>query len=169
MSCAGIRRNSARRRPGTRGPWPPTRCTTCAPSPRGAPSPSPAPVLGDETGLRQVTSNLAGNAVAHTPSGTPVRIGVGARDGHVVLEFQDEGPGMTSGQAERAFDRFYRADKARARARAGGGGAGLGLAVVHSLVRTHGGHVEVRTAPDRGATFRVLLPSDPGVRTEKRP
>ncbi|MCP3769977.1 MULTISPECIES: sensor histidine kinase [unclassified Streptomyces] len=135
--------------------------------PGGGP-PGAAPVLGDEARLRQVTSNLVGNAVAHTPSGTPVRIGVGAQDGHAVLEFQDEGPGMTSGQAERAFDRFYRADKARARARAGGGGAGLGLAIVHSLVRTHGGHVEVRTAPDRGATFRVLLPLDPGVRTEKR-
>ncbi|MEU2978868.1 HAMP domain-containing sensor histidine kinase [Streptomyces hirsutus] len=134
--------------------------------PGGGP-PGAAPVLGDEARLRQVTSNLVGNAVAHTPSGTPVRIGVGAQDGHAVLEFQDEGPGMTSGQAERAFDRFYRADKARARA--GGGGAGLGLAIVDSLVRAHGGRVEVRTAPDRGATFRVLLPLNSGVRTEKWP
>ncbi|WP_167738744.1 sensor histidine kinase, partial [Streptomyces prasinopilosus] len=132
--------------------------------PGGGP-PGAAPVLGDEARLRQVTSNLVGNAVAHTPSGTPVRVGVGAQDGHAVLEFQDEGPGMTSGQAERAFDRFYRADKARARA--AGGGTGLGLAIVDSLVRTHGGHVEIRTAPGRGATFRVLLPLEPGVRTEK--
>ncbi|MET8216832.1 ATP-binding protein [Streptomyces hirsutus] len=53
------------------------------------------------------------------------------------------------------------------RARAGGGGAGL--AIVDSLVRAHGGRVEVRTAPDRGATFRVLLPLNSGVRTEKWP
>ncbi|WP_079035038.1 ATP-binding protein [Streptomyces hirsutus] len=108
-----------------------------------------------------------GCAEPHTPSGTPVRIGVGARDGHAVLEFQDEGLGMTPDQAERVFDRFHRADTSRARA--GGGGAGLGLAIVGSLVRAHGGRVEVRTAPDRGATFRVLLPLNSGVRTEKWP
>ncbi|TDB88450.1 HAMP domain-containing histidine kinase [Actinomadura sp. KC216] len=125
-------------------------------APGGGP-PAAAPVLGDEARLRQVTANLVGNAVAHTPSGTPVRIGIGTEDGFAVLEFRDEGPGMTREQAERAFDRFYRADEARARA-GGGGGAGLGLAIVDSLVRAHGGHVEIRTAPGAGATFRVLLP-----------
>ncbi|MFF3896215.1 ATP-binding protein [Streptomyces sp. NPDC001812] len=67
---------------------------------------------------------------------------------------------MARDQAERAFHRFYRADEARARA--GAGGAGLGLAIVDSLVRAHGGHVEVRTAPGEGAVFHVLLPLDPG-------
>ncbi|WP_326750948.1 hypothetical protein OH738_38105 [Streptomyces hirsutus] len=43
------------------------------------------------------------------------------------------------------------------------------LAIVDSLVRAHGGRVEVRTAPDQGATFRVLLPLNSGVRTEKWP
>ncbi|MBC9715183.1 HAMP domain-containing histidine kinase [Streptomyces sp. TRM66268-LWL] len=118
--------------------------------------PGGAPVLGDEARLRQVTSNLVGNAVAHTPAGTPVRIGVGTQDAFAVLEFADEGPGMTSEQAERVFDRFYRADTSRGRAT--GGGSGLGLAIVDSLVRAHGGRVEVRTAPGRGATFKVLLP-----------
>ncbi|MFF3930687.1 ATP-binding protein [Streptomyces hirsutus] len=45
----------------------------------------------------------------------------------------------------------------------------MGLAIVDSLVRAHGGRVEVRTAPDRGATFRVPLPLNSGVRTEKWP
>ncbi|MFF5092735.1 sensor histidine kinase [Streptomyces niveus] len=126
--------------------------------PGGGP-PAAAPVLGDEARLHQVTSNLVGNAIAHTPAGTPVRIGVGTRDGFAVLEFHDAGPGMTADQARRAFDRFYRADKARARARVvGGGGAGLGLAIADSLVRAHGGRVEIETAPDAGANFRVLLP-----------
>ncbi|WP_307813232.1 HAMP domain-containing sensor histidine kinase [Streptomyces sp. N35] len=118
--------------------------------------PGGAPVLGDEARLRQVTSNLVGNAVAHTPPGTAVRIGVGAQGAFAVLEFEDEGPGMSAAQAERVFDRFYRGDTSRARP--AGGGAGLGLAIVDSLVRGHGGRVEVRTAPGRGATFRVLLP-----------
>ncbi|MER7175479.1 sensor histidine kinase [Streptomyces mesophilus] len=123
--------------------------------PGGGP-PGGAPVLGDEARLRQVTSNLVGNAVAHAPPGTAVRIGVGAQGAFAVLEFEDEGPGMTAAQAERVFDRFYRGDTSRARAT--GGGAGLGLAIVDSLVRGHGGRVEVCTAPGRGATFRVLLP-----------
>ncbi|MFD6904444.1 ATP-binding protein [Streptomyces sp. NPDC060077] len=123
--------------------------------PGGGP-PGGAPVLGDEAKLRQVTSNLVGNAVAHTPAGTPVRIGVGTHDGMAVLELHDEGPGMSADQAARAFDRFYRADAARGRT--GDGGAGLGLAIVRSLVTAHHGRVELRTAPGGGATFRVLLP-----------
>ncbi|MFD8453557.1 sensor histidine kinase [Streptomyces coelicoflavus] len=124
----------------------------------GGGRPGAAPVLGDEARLRRVTSNLVGNAVAHTPSGTPVRIGVGTEDGHAVLEFADEGPGMTGEQAERVFSRFYRVD--RARARPGEGGAGLGLSIVDSLVRAHNGRVDLRTAPGAGATFRILLPRD---------
>ncbi|MDT0541753.1 sensor histidine kinase [Streptomyces lonegramiae] len=123
--------------------------------PGGGP-PGGAPVLGDEARLRQVTSNLVGNAVAHTPPGTPVRIGVGTQDGLAVLELQDEGPGMSEEQAARVFDRFYRADDARGRTESGG--AGLGLAIVDSLVTAHHGRVEVRTAPGEGATFRMLLP-----------
>ena len=123
--------------------------------PGGGP-PGGAPVLGDEARLRQVTSNLVGNAVAHTPPGTPVRIGVGTENGHSLLELHDEGPGMTRAQAGQVFERFYRADGARARTE--GGGAGLGLAIVESLVTAHGGRVEVRTAPGAGATFRILLP-----------
>ncbi|WP_338105973.1 HAMP domain-containing sensor histidine kinase [Streptomyces coelicoflavus] len=124
----------------------------------GGGRPGAAPVLGDEARLRRVTSNLVGNAVAHTPPGTPVRIGVGTEDGQAVLEFADEGPGMTGEQAERVFSRFYRAD--RARARPGEGGAGLGLSIVDSLVRAHNGRVGLRTAPGAGATFRILLPRE---------
>jgi two-component system OmpR family sensor kinase len=132
----------------------PTRPVTLT-GPGGGP-PGGAPVLGDEARLRQVTSNLVGNAVAHTPRGTPVRIGVGTRGGLAVLELGDEGPGMTPQQAARAFDRFYRADRARGRTETGG--AGLGLAIVDSLVGAHHGRVEIDTAPGAGATFRVLLP-----------
>ncbi|MGI5195096.1 sensor histidine kinase [Streptomyces sp. CA-288835] len=126
--------------------------------PGGGP-PGGAPVLGDEARLRQVTSNLVGNAIAHTPPDTPVRIGVGTQDGLAVLELADEGPGMSPEQSARAFDRFYRADTARGRAE--GGGAGLGLAIVDSLVTAHHGRVEIDTAPGAGATFRILLPLHP--------
>ncbi|MDX2939601.1 sensor histidine kinase, partial [Streptomyces ipomoeae] len=101
----------------------------------------------------------------HTPPGTPIRIGVGTDGGHAVLEVADEGPGLTEEQAHRIFERFYRADTSRTRAT---GGAGLGLAIVQSLVTAHAGHVDVRSAPGRGATFRVLLPPPPDPRTEPR-
>jgi two-component system OmpR family sensor kinase len=117
------------------------------------PEPSPAPIEGDEARLRQVVSNLVGNAVAHTPAGTPVRIGVGTHDGRAVLEVSDAGPGLPPEQARQVFDRFYRADTSRARDH--GGGAGLGLAIAWSLVTAHDGRIEVDTTPGEGATFRI--------------
>lgn len=125
--------------------------------PDGRGSPGPAPVLADEARLRQVVANLVGNAAAHTPAGTPVRIGVGTVDGHAVLEVVDEGPGMTAEQASRVFDRFFRAD--RSRSREGGANAGLGLSIARSLARAHGGDVELATALGEGARFRLVLPA----------
>lgn len=120
----------------------------------------PSPVRADEARLRQVVTNLVGNAVAHTPPGTPVRIGVGTAGGRAVLEVADEGPGMSAEQAERAFDRFYRADRSRNRhvVGQGGAGAGLGLAIVRSIARAHGGDVELATGLGEGACFRLTLP-----------
>jgi two-component system, OmpR family, sensor kinase len=76
----------------------------------------------------------------------------------VVLDVEDDGPGMTADQAQRVFERFYRADAARNRA---SGGTGLGLAIVAGLVTAHGGTVSVRTAPGQGADFQVKLPLSP--------
>jgi two-component system, OmpR family, sensor kinase len=71
----------------------------------------------------------------------------------------DHGRGLTRQQAERVFERFYRADPARSHA---AGGTGLGLSIVAALVAAHGGTVEVSSVPGQGASFRVLLPLDPG-------
>jgi len=124
-------------------------------------------VIGDEPRLRQVIGNLMSNALTHTPDGTPIEvlIGSGTLDPRVpdsppavTLDVTDHGPGMTPDQAHRVFERFYRADQARTRAT---GGSGLGLAIVNSLVAAHGGVASVRTAPGRGATFRIALPLAP--------
>jgi two-component system, OmpR family, sensor kinase len=119
-------------------------------------------VLGDDARLRQVIGNLMANALTHTPAGSPigVRISTAGPDeavpvASVVLEVTDQGPGLTSEQAEHAFERFYRADQARARTT---GGAGLGLAIVAALVSAHGGTVGLDTKPGQGATFRITLP-----------
>jgi two-component system OmpR family sensor kinase len=120
-------------------------------------------VLGDGQRLRQVLANLVDNALTHTPAGSPVEVRVGAAplDGRpgAAVEVVDHGPGLTPEQAERVFERFYRADPARSRAV---GGTGLGLSIVAALVAVHGGTVGVDSVPGRGARFRVLLPLAPG-------
>jgi two-component system OmpR family sensor kinase len=119
-------------------------------------------VLGDEARLRQVITNLMSNALSHTPDDTPidVRILTHGPDGRlpvpsVTIEVDDHGPGLTKEQADRVFERFYRADQARGRKT---GGAGLGLAIVAALVHAHGGAVGVDTAPGSGAMFWITLP-----------
>ena len=124
--------------------------------PDGTSPPAAALVLGDEARLRQVVTNLVGNAVRHTPSGTPVRIGVGTVDGRGIIEVADQGPGLTPEQAARVFERFYRVDASRSRQE--GGGAGLGLAIVSALVAAHSGDVQVESTPGAGAVFRVRIP-----------
>src|SRR4051794_7640393 len=115
-------------------------------------------VLGDEARLRQVVGNLVTNALTHTPTTARVTVTLAEDAGDpdsVVLRVVDEGPGMAAADAERVFERFYRADSSRTRA---AGGTGLGLAIVASLVAAHGGSVDLRTAPGEGAVFSVRLP-----------
>jgi two-component system OmpR family sensor kinase len=124
---------------------------------RGGPV-RPVVVTGDDDRLRQVLSNLAGNAVAHTAAGTPVEIEVRPGDaGGAVVDVVDHGPGIPAADRERVFERFARLDSSRSRGR--GGGAGLGLSIVASVVDAHGGGVEVRDTPGGGATLRVRLPA----------
>ncbi|WP_248960731.1 sensor histidine kinase [Sphaerisporangium perillae] len=115
-------------------------------------------VTGDETRLRQVITNLVGNVLRHTPAGTAFRVGVGNLEGQVVVEVADEGPGLPLQDAERVFERFYRADPSRSRN--GAGGTGLGLSIAAALVQAHGGVITLDSEPGHGATFRVVLPND---------
>jgi two-component system OmpR family sensor kinase len=115
----------------------------------------PTTVSGDATRLRQALDNLLANARAHTPAGTPVSVELRRADGRAELAVADHGPGLTGEQAERVFERFYRADSSRARAN---GGAGLGLSIVAAVTEAHGGTVEARPTPGGGATFVITLP-----------
>jgi signal transduction histidine kinase len=119
-------------------------------------------VLGDAERLRQVLTNLVDNALTHTPGGSPVEVRVGgaALDGRpgAAVEVVDHGHGLTPEQAERVFERFYRADPARSRA---AGGTGLGLSIVAALVAAHGGTVRVDGVPGRGPDSAWSSPSPP--------
>lgn len=122
----------------------------------------PTTIEGDEARLRQVVTNLVGNAVNHTPPGTDIEIAVGsvrAEGGgcRAKLEVRDHGNGVDPVKARKVFERFYRADPSRGRGN--GGGNGLGLAIVAAIVGAHGGRVGVAATPGGGATFIVDLPT----------
>jgi two-component system OmpR family sensor kinase len=116
---------------------------------------APVIVHADAGRLRQVLDNLIGNALRHTPAGTPVTVTVTgcAQDGRVAVA--DAGPGLSAAQAAQVFDRFYRTDRARSRA---SGGTGLGLSIAATLVAAHRGTIDVDSKPGHGATFIVRLP-----------
>lgn len=116
-------------------------------------------VTGDEARLRQVLSNLLGNALTHTPPEAAVTLRLTPRQDDVLLEIADTGPGLPSEEAERIFERFYRTDSSRARI---SGGTGLGLSIVQALVVAHNGSVSVDSTPGEGTTFTVRLPRDSG-------
>jgi two-component system OmpR family sensor kinase len=125
-------------------------------------SPEPAPdipaiVLGEENKLRQVVTNLVGNAIRFTPDDSPLEIGVSANPDTrtATIAVIDHGDGVPPQIREKIFQRFWRADTSRTRET---GGSGLGLAIVSSIVAAHRGTVSVSETPGGGATFRVQLP-----------
>ncbi|MGN7798113.1 ATP-binding protein [Leifsonia sp. 22587] len=123
---------------------------------RPAPS-EPAIVMAEENKLRQVVTNLMGNALRYTPEGSPIEIAVRVdhRTERATLEVRDHGEGIPPQIREKIFQRFWRADTSRARET---GGSGLGLAIVSSIVAAHNGTVDVVDTEGGGATFRVSLP-----------
>jgi two-component system OmpR family sensor kinase len=104
--------------------------------------------------MRQVLDNLLTNAAVHTPAGTRVFVAVSLANYAAQVRIADAGPGIPPADRERVFDRFYRVDKARSRDR---GGSGLGLAVAQSLVRAHGGRIDLTSEPG-GTVFTVTIP-----------
>ncbi|MEU0956636.1 HAMP domain-containing sensor histidine kinase [Streptomyces niveus] len=144
----------------------------------------PAHVYGDGPRLHQVLVNLLANARTHTPPGTTVTARVrtatatantatantvtntantattDGRDRCVLVDIEDDGPGIPPALLPRVFERFARGDASRSRSAAtAADSTGLGLAIVHAVVTAHGGDVRVRTEPGRTA-FTVRLPAD---------
>jgi two-component system sensor histidine kinase SenX3 len=112
-------------------------------------------VRGDAQVLGEAVGNLIANAIAYSPRGSNVGVGVKAVDEVVEIAVTDRGIGIAEGDQERVFERFYRADQARSRRT---GGTGLGLAIVKHAVQRHGGEVRLWSRPGRGSTFTIRLP-----------
>jgi two-component system OmpR family sensor kinase len=116
----------------------------------------PAIVAGDALQLRQVFANLLGNAIVHTPGGTPIEVAVADGPERVTMSVTDHGEGVPEAEREQLFERFWRREGGRERGRAG---AGLGLAIAQGVVHAHHGSIAVRDVPGGGAAFVVELPT----------
>ncbi|MEP6841957.1 MAG: HAMP domain-containing sensor histidine kinase [Pseudolysinimonas sp.] len=128
------------------------------PIPASVPIPDVGPiVLAEGDKIRQVITNLIGNAMRFTPPDSPIElyVEVDRVGGFGQISVVDHGEGIPPQLREKIFQRFWRADTSRTRDT---GGSGLGLAIVAGIVANHHGHVEVIETPGGGATFRVSLP-----------
>ncbi|MFK4790967.1 sensor histidine kinase [Microbacterium sp. ZW T5_56] len=114
-------------------------------------------VLGQEDKIRQVVTNLVGNARRYTPDDSPIEIAVGVDDAREFgwIAVIDHGDGIPDELKTQIFERFWRADTSRTRET---GGSGLGLSIVASIVEALHGAITVEDTPGGGATFRVSIP-----------
>ncbi len=124
----------------------------------------PARVVGDPVRLRQVLTNLVGNAVKFTESGS-VRIRLSATPAetgttHVRIEVIDTGIGIPPEKQASVFESYTQADGSHTRRF---GGTGLGLTISRRLVELMGGELQLRSEPGHGSTFWCDLPFEVAV------
>ena len=112
-------------------------------------------VAADPDKVRQVLTNLVGNAVKYSPDVGDVRVDVAMRGAVVCFSIRDEGLGIPAAEQARVFEKFYRLDPELTR---GVGGTGLGLYITRELVRRMNGRVDVESREGEGSTFSVELP-----------
>jgi signal transduction histidine kinase len=118
-------------------------------------APGPLVVEGNAIMLGQVALNLIVNACEAQPGGGEVRVASRAVERGAEAEVADRGPGVSAADRERIFEPFFSTKNS----------TGLGLSICHSIVRQHGGRLEVQPRPDGGSVFRMTLPAAPA-RTE---
>jgi len=109
-------------------------------------------ITADRSQLRQVVVNLAVNAIQAMPGGGALTVGTRASSRHVVLRVEDNGIGMSKEALDKIFIPFYTTKDINE-------GTGLGLPVVHGIVTSHGGRIDVTSAPGVGTRFEIRLPA----------
>ncbi|HET6724979.1 MAG TPA: HAMP domain-containing sensor histidine kinase [Gammaproteobacteria bacterium] len=119
----------------------------------------PATVFGDPERIRLVVENLFTNAVKYSPVGGSIRFHLRRREGQIILDVQDEGPGVEPAEREKVFEAFYQGQPPPNVGPIKG--TGLGLAIAREYLRACQGTIEIIDAAV-GAHFRVTLPADNG-------
>lgn len=112
------------------------------------------PILCDRSRMELVLSNLIDNALKYTPDGGRVTIGAAATETETQLWVLDTGDGIAAADLPHIFERFYRGRALAAQIE----GSGLGLAIVESVVKAHGGRIDVQSELGRGSRFEIRLP-----------
>ncbi|NJR52570.1 MAG: two-component sensor histidine kinase [Leptolyngbyaceae cyanobacterium CSU_1_3] len=105
--------------------------------------------------LRQAIVNLLNNAFKYTPPGGTVHLRVVAQSHRTIVQVEDSGIGIPSGDLPHVFERFYRVDTARSRQT---GGFGLGLAIAQQIVQAHRGQITATSQVGKGSMFQLELP-----------
>ncbi|MDQ5933735.1 MAG: Histidine kinase [Cyanobacteriota bacterium erpe_2018_sw_21hr_WHONDRS-SW48-000092_B_bin.40] len=120
--------------------------------------PTPIYVFADSDRLKQVFLNLTNNAIKATQAGGKVTVTLRFTNNQAIIRVIDTGIGIAPADQQRIFDRFYRVERSRTRSRLYGGGTGLGLAIALTIIKAHGGAIELESELNKGSTFTVRLP-----------
>lgn len=112
-------------------------------------------IIGDPSLLNTVWDNLLTNAIKYNKPDRSIEISIEEKEDSILVTFKDTGIGLNNEEMERIFERFYRADTARTRTTEG---TGLGLSIVWTIIKLHGGHINVNSKENEGTTFIVELP-----------
>lgn len=115
-------------------------------------------VYADSDRLKQVFLNLTNNAIKATQAGGKVTVTLRSSENQAIIRVIDTGIGIAPADQQRIFDRFYRVERSRTRSRLYGGGTGLGLAIALTIIKAHGGSIELESELNKGSTFTVKLP-----------
>jgi len=114
--------------------------------------PSGAPVAGSKVLLAELLANLVDNAIRYGRAGGRVTVRICDEPDATVLSVADDGPGISTAEQQKIFQRFYRPDSSATH------GAGLGLAIVKEIAERHRGEVALESAPGGGCRFLVRFP-----------
>ncbi|WP_446899756.1 sensor histidine kinase [Clostridium sp. LBM24168] len=116
-------------------------------------------IFAEKDKIGQAIVNLISNALKYTPRNGMVLLDLKGMKNEIKLSIKDTGIGISGDDLPFIFDRFYRADKSRNRAT---GGRGIGLAISKTIIESHGGRIEVRSALNEGSEFTIFLPRNIG-------
>jgi PAS domain S-box-containing protein len=109
-------------------------------------------VMADRERVQQALSNLVGNAIKFSPSGSKIVVVPRKGTDEVVISVVDTGKGITAEQLPRVFDRYWQSSRTDRQ------GAGLGLAIAKGIVEAHGGRIWIESKPGEGTTASFSLP-----------
>ena len=109
-------------------------------------------ILGDQTRLTQLFTNLLENSLRYTDSQGIIEIELATQNDNAIITFSDSAPGVDQKSIEKIFDRFYREELSRSREK---GGAGLGLAICAEIIDAHSGTIAAE--PSNLGGVRIII------------